>query len=172
MATTVKGKLITPAEGEIGLEWPTSLYLTAHCQVGEAANVSASDEYKFFWNDTIEHTLDMFEELRSVLVAGGIVSYMPLSSVERTEEYNREHGGIPGSHHITGEAFDWCFSKGGLKVSMTNGLRKVISAIWQYVCSKNGVVGYICWYTHGFHFDAAKDGEFVIYDYRNTSKDW
>jgi len=172
MAAEVKGKLITPAGGELVTTWPTALFLTAHCQVQEAANVSADDELKFFWNDTIEHTLTMFEELRAVLVAGGIVTYMPLSSVERTEAYNREHGGIPGSHHITGEAFDWNFSRGGLKVKMTDGLRKLISAIWQYVCIKNGVVGYICWYTHGFHFDAATDGSFTIYDYRGTSKDW
>lgn len=168
----VRGRLITPAGEELVREWPTELFLTAHCQVGEAANVSAKDEVKFFWNDSIERTLTMFEELRAFLVAFGWVNYMPLSSVERTEEYNREIGGIEGSHHITGEAFDWNFSKGGLKSRMTNPMRKQISYIWQYICKVHGLVGYICWYTNGFHFDCAADGTFDVYDYRGTPRDW
>lgn len=172
MAGTVRGTFTTPAGDQIVLDWPLDLDLTPHCKVAEAANVSAEQEIKFWWNDTIRHTLDMFEDLRFVLNTAGIVDYMPLSSVERTKEYNEKIGGIPGSHHITGEAFDWNFSQGGLRVRMTNALRKQISAIWAYVCRKNGVVGYICWYTHGFHFDAATDGEFNIYDYRGTERDW
>lgn len=161
------------------IDRPSDYKRSAHWTEDEICNKSATDAQTVNGVrgiDTPDTRLffQALELFRQILIDVGLITYISTSSNYRTETFNKAVGGVANSSHLTGEALDWNIQKGGVKENVRgDATRMAISGIWESVCKQFDRVGYICWYTNGFHLDFKKGPtQFKIYNYVGTKSDW
>lgn len=176
---TIKVKFVSNGGAVEYIDRPLEYKRSTHWVESETSNQSATnkeapDGIRGIDTPDTRAFLKALEDFRQCLLDADLITFINTSSMYRTEGFNKNHNGIAGSSHCTGEAMDWVITKGGCKASCSAvPTRMAISAVWEAVCKLHGRVGYICWYTNGFHLDFKKGPtKFKVYDYRGTAKDW
>ena len=118
--------------------------ITDHFTWEEEANTSAEERIKLkVYTQTLVHAR-MREELRMAFyLKYGLT--LRCNSCFRTEQFNKDCGGIPDSLHLWGTASDLLIS------NMTTAMWNWIVATWKAICKKYGTVGEIGRYAWGVH---------------------
>lgn len=96
---------------------------------------------------------------------------MTITSCYRQPAFNKKVGGDPSSAHLIGCAVDWKTGK------QSSSQRANVASMWKDICTKNGIVGAINYYTNGYHLEMFSDicygsKSFKIRDYRGRTGDW
>ena len=131
----------------------------------EMCNTRATEAIKLVVNERTFLFLDMMQELRDKYGHS-----IDVGSWYRTTSYNKKIGGSSNSLHLDGLACDF-------HVNHTEQQHKDMENRWRVICQKNGVIGGINHYTHGYHVcidEGRKFGatSFVVRDYRGKKGDW
>lgn len=139
------------------------LSLTKNFCLWELANKKASDSVKAIWNEEVrEHSLAL-QEFRDMIGVCNVNSWY------RTKSFNAACGGASNSLHLIGCATDLAFPK------MTDQQFNNFLAAWKSIGERKEKVFGINRYTNMIHLSSKENlfgyTEFVVRDYRKTSKD-